>query len=233
MRTEAAESTTIDDVVFGEQVEPKLKLRLKNLLASDKFKKVFAKRIGCLNSLFNVQAHMTVEIKEENIGQRRKREKLSDEKKQIIAKNLDELYRDGVLVFPEDFNIRVKNIIPLMVIGKTDDNGEAIPLAQSARIVTQAHTTVNRCSKTPPMPTDDLNDILRQAAKASKFKYSLKCDISQAFFQLPMAKELWKLFGVYHPFEGVMCYTRCTQGWVASMGYMRQAFLRVFSPLND
>ncbi|CBY06723.1 unnamed protein product [Oikopleura dioica] len=233
LRTEAAKSTTVDDVVFGELVEPKLKSRLKNLLASDKYKKVFAKRIGCLNSSFNVQAHMTVEIKEENIGPRRKSEKLSDEKKQIIAKNLDELYRDGVLVFPEDFDIRVKNIIPLMVVGKTDDNGEAIPLAQSARIVTQAHTTVNRWSKTPPMPTDDLNDILRQAAKASKFKYSLKCDISQAFFQLPMAKELWKWFGVYHPFEGVMCYTRCTQGWVASMGFMRQAFLRVFSPLND
>jgi hypothetical protein len=232
MREEAENTSTVKDVIFGEKVDQHLKKKLLDVMSSKKYQKVFAKTVGCLDESFDVQAHMSVEIKEENVGPRRKSEKISDEKKKIIAQNLDELFRDGVLVFPEEHNVKVKNVIPLMVVGKTDDDGEAIPLAQSARIVTQAHTTVNKWSKTPPMVTDDLNDILRAAAAASTHKFSLKCDISSAFFQLPMAKDLWQWFGVYHPFQGLMCYTRCTQGWVASMGFMRAAFLRVFSTLD-
>ncbi|CBY08351.1 unnamed protein product [Oikopleura dioica] len=233
MRNEAKNSTTVSDIVYGENIAEATRKKLKKVLESKEYEPVFRKAIGCLNKSFDIQATMEVEVKEENIGPRRKSENLSEEKKQIIAKNLDELYRDGVLVFPDEHGVKVKNIIPLMVCGKTDDNGVAIPLSQSARIVTQAHTTVNRWSKTPPMVTDDLNDVLRQAAKASKYDYSLKCDISNAFFQLPMDKSLWSWFGVYHPYQGPMVYTRCTQGWVASMGYMRAAFLRVFSPLSS
>jgi hypothetical protein len=232
MRIEARNTSTVGDITFGEKVEKQTKRRILEVLENVKYKKVFAKSVGCLNKSFNIQATMEVEIKEEKLGPRRRSENLTMEKKQIISKNLDELYRDGVLVFPDEYNVKVKNIIPLMVCGKTDDNGVAIPLSQSARIVTQAHQSVNRWSKTPPMVTDDLNDVLRQAAKASLFKFSFKCDISSAFFQLPMDKSLWPWFGVYHPFQGPMVYTRCTQGWVASMGFMRAAFLRVFSPLD-
>ena len=156
MRKEAEATSTVNDVIFGEKVDDGLKKKLLSIMGDKKYKKVFAKKIGCLNSSFDVQAHMSVEIKEENVGPRRKSEKISDEKKKIIADNLDELFRDGVLVFPGEHGVTVKNVIPLMVVGKTNDDGEAIPLAQSARIVTQAHQSVNKWSKTPPMVTDKL-----------------------------------------------------------------------------
>ncbi|CAG5076906.1 Oidioi.mRNA.OKI2018_I69.PAR.g8583.t1.cds [Oikopleura dioica] len=231
MRQKAENSTTVDDITMGDVGEASAK-RLWSVFKSDEYAVVFKKRIGCLNKNFNINAEMNVEIKEENIGPRRKHEKQSEEKKDVICDHLDELYRDKILVFPDEYGIRPRNIIPLMVVSKKDDDGNAIPLAQSARIVTQAHNTVNKWSKTPPMVTDDLHDILQKAAKASKFKYSMKCDVSNAFFQLPMNQDLWKWFGVYHPRQGVMVYTRCTQGWIASMGFMREAFLRIFSPIE-
>ncbi|CAG5082026.1 Oidioi.mRNA.OKI2018_I69.PAR.g10017.t1.cds [Oikopleura dioica] len=233
MRKEARESSTVDDIVLGEVVKenPKLEERLMTKIRDKKYKKVFSKVTGCLPKEFEISAPM-MRVELSNQVTRQKNEQMSDEKKEIVAKHLDELARDYIVVFPQDHGISVKNIIPIMVVEKRDDQGEAIPLAQSARIVAQAHRSVNLWTKAPPRVTDELKDVLAKAAKASKNKFMMKTDISQAFFQLPTEKALWPYFGVYHPYKGVMCYTRASQGWIASMGMVREAFLRIFEPLK-
>ncbi|CAG5101524.1 Oidioi.mRNA.OKI2018_I69.YSR.g17174.t1.cds [Oikopleura dioica] len=172
MRKEARESSTVDDIVLGEVVKenPKLEVRLMTKIRDKKYKKVFSKVTGCLPKEFQISAPM-MRVELSNQVTRQKNEQMSDEKKEIVAKHLYELARDYIVVFPQDHGISVKNIIPIMVVEKRDDQGEAIPLAQSARIVAQAHRSVNLWTKAPPRVTDELKDVLAKAAKASKNKF--------------------------------------------------------------
>ena len=225
-----ANEYTYDDASFDESFiskHPTLKSEVLNIFKENK--QVFRNVIGKVPDMFAING----EIKGEFTPQRQSQTKRSIEEEEAITKKLDQELADGVLAFPEDHNITVKNFIPLMSVHKKDDEGRILPFSQGLRIVNDCKRRLNKITSFAAMEIDNLKTILSKAATASQHKFKCKFDISNAFYQVPVAKSLWQYFGVHHPKIGQLVYTRLSQGWVSSFGWATNVFLRIFNQFTS
>ena len=116
-----------------------------------------------------------------------------------LHNKFDELEYKGVFRRPEDLGLSVEYINPSFLAKKPSGG---------YRLVT-AFADVGRYSKPQPSLMSDVDSILRTVAQ---WKYIIKSDLTSAFYQIPLAKELMKYVGVATPIKGVCLCTRCAMG---------------------
>ena len=124
----------------------------------------------------------------------------------------------GVFVRPEDVDVAVEYLNPSFLIKKP--NG-------SFRLV-RAFADVGRYSKPQPSLMPDVDSILRQIAS---WKYIIKTDLTQAFYQIPLQRESMKYCGVATPFKGVRVYAKCAMGMPGSETALEELMCRVLGDL--
>ena len=221
---------TIDQIVFDQDFVNKFPhMKTKCLEIFWEFKEVLEDRIGKAPEKFKIRA----KIEGQCTLSRAQNVKRSPEMERAIIEKLDREYADGVLQFPDDHGIIPKNILPIMAIPKKDENGNIKPICNGFRIVADCSRNLNKITSYAAIEIDSLSNTLNKAAKASLSPYKMKFDISNAFFQIPLDKNLWSYFCIMHPIQGLMVYTRACQGWVASFGYVKNAFQEMFSKFHD
>lgn len=95
------------------------------------------------------------------------------------------------------------------------------------RLVT-AFADVGRYSKPQPSLMPDVDSTLRQIAQ---WRYIAITDLTQAFYQIPLAKESMKYCGVVTPFRGVRVYARSAMGMPGSETILEELTCRVLGDL--
>ena len=136
----------------------------------------------------------------------------------LLQTKFDELESQGVFRRPEDLKVVVEYLNPSFLVKKK--NG-------GFRLVT-AFTDVGRYSKPQPSLMPDVDSTL---LKIACWKFIIVSDLSQAFYQIPLAKNSMKYCGVVTPFKGVRVYTRCAMGIPGSETALEELMCRVLGDL--
>ena len=105
-----------------------------------------------------------------------------------LQQKFDKLEQAGVFVKPEDAHIAVEYVNPSFLIAKPHGGH---------RLVT-AFSDVRRYSKPQPSLMPDIDSTLRHIAQ---WKYICTSDLSNAFYQIPLAHASMKYCGVVTPFK--------------------------------
>ena len=124
----------------------------------------------------------------------------------------------GVFRRPEDIGVAVEYLNPSFLVRKS--NG-------GPRLIT-AFTEVGRYSKPQPSLMPDVDSTLRSIAC---WKYTVVSDLTNAFYQIPLATTSRKYCGVVIPFRGVRVYTRCAMGMPGSETVLEELMCRVLGDL--
>ena len=135
-----------------------------------------------------------------------------------LQQKFDELEAQGVFRRPEDVNVTAEYLNPSFLVKKP--NG-------GFRLVT-AFSDVGRYSKPQPSLMPDVDSTLGTIAQ---WKYIIKTDLTNAFFQIPLAKQSMKFCGIATPFRGVRVYTRCAMGMPGSETALEELMCRVLGDL--
>ena len=116
-------------------------------------------------------------------------------------------------------------------IKKKDDNGNIVNILSNARIVVDC-VPVNKRTKFVGMQTDNLPNALTFAVKASKHGYNMKCDVSNAFYIIPIDQSLWPYFCINIPILGLYFFTRVVQGWAPAAQICQDTMTRLFFQIH-
>jgi hypothetical protein len=138
----------------------------------------------------------------------------NQEKLVTLQKKFDELEALGILAKPEEVNVSVEYLNLSFLVNKP--NG-------GTRLVT-AFGEVGYYSKPQPSLMPDVESTLRSIAG---WKYLIKSDLQQSFYQIPLAHSSMKYCGVATPFKGVRVYTRCAMGMPGSETALEEVMSRV------
>ena len=129
------------------------------------------------------------------------RYKSSDQ--QVLQDKFDELERLGVFVRPEDVGVTIEHVSPSFLVKKPSGGH---------RLVT-AFTAVGEFCKILPSNMPTVEDTLRAI---SPWKYIIKTDLRDSFYQIPLERSSMKWCGTQTPFRGLRCYTVSVQGMPGS-----------------
>ena len=135
-----------------------------------------------------------------------------------VQNKLDELEKLGVFKRPEDINVAVEYLNPSFLVKKSN---------VGYRLVT-AFADVGRYSKPQPSLMPDVDSILRQIAQ---WRHIITTDLTSAFYQIPVARESMKYYGVATPFRGVQVYARSAMGMPGSETAWEELMCRVLGDL--
>nr|XP_022310274.1 uncharacterized protein LOC111115730 isoform X2 [Crassostrea virginica] len=135
-----------------------------------------------------------------------------------LQDKFDELEACGVFAKPEIAKVNVEYVNPSFLVKKPSGG---------FRLVT-AFADVGRYSKPQPSLMPDVDSTLRQIAQ---WKYIAITDLTQAFYQIPLAKESMKYCGVVTPFRGVRVYARSAMGMPGSETILEELTCRVLGDL--
>ena len=115
----------------------------------------------------------------------------------------DELEQAKVFRRPEDLGITVEYLNPSFLVKKPSGGYHLVT----------AFADVARYSKPQPSLMPDVNSTLRTIAP---WRYLIKTDLTQAFYQIPLSQSSLKYCGVAKPFRGIRVYTRprLFKGWI-------------------
>ena len=130
----------------------------------------------------------------------------------------DELEQVNVFRRPEDLGITVEYLNPLFLVKKPSGGH---------RLVT-AFADVARYSKPQPSLMPDVNTTLRTI---TPWRYLIKTDLTQAFYQIPLSQSSLKYCGVATPFRGIRVYTRSAMGMPGSETALEEMMCRVLGDL--
>ena len=136
----------------------------------------------------------------------------------LLQTKFDELEAQGVFRRPEDLKVVVEYLNPSFLVKKRNCG---------FRLVT-ASTDVGRYSKSQPSIMPDVDSTL---LKIACWKYTIVSDLSQAFYQILLAKNSMKYCGVVIPFKGVRVYTPCAMGIPGSETALEELRCRVLGDL--
>ena len=130
----------------------------------------------------------------------------------------DELEDLGVLQKPEIAKTVAEYLNPSFLIKKPSGG---------YRLVT-AFTEIGRHSKPQPSLMPNVDSTLRQIGQ---WKYIIKTDLTNAFYQIPLSNQSYKYCGIVTPFKGVRVYTRCAMGMPGSETALEELMCRVIGHL--
>ena len=179
---------------------------------------VFSDSIGCYNGASGPFTHII------NMGpslppQRRGRVPLYNRSNlELLQDKFDELLNEGVFSKPEDLGMSVEYVNPSFLVKKSSGGH---------RLVT-AFNEIGIYAKPQPSVMPNVDETLRQIAQ---WKYIIKADLSQAYYQIPISKNSLKYVGVVTPFRGVLVYRRAVMGLPGSESSLECLLSRILGDL--
>ena len=133
----------------------------------------------------------------------------------LLQEKADMLEELGVLVAPEVAGVDVKFASPSFLRQKP--NGDH-------RFVT-SFTELGQYLRTLPVATTSSDKIIRELAK---WKYVIKTDLTQSFFQIPISKQSMPYLATVTPYKGLRVYTTIVMGMPGSSEILQELMCRIF-----
>ena len=134
---------------------------------------------------------------------------------QLLQHKADELDDLGVLIPPEVANVDVKFASPSFLRRKP--NGDY-------RFVT-SFTELGQYTQTLPVAVTPCDKVIRELAK---WKFVVKTDLTQSFFQIPISKSSMPYLATVTPFKGLRVYTTLVMGMPGSSEILQELMSRIF-----
>ena len=145
-----------------------------------------------------------------------------DDGLQELQGYFDDLQARGILSKPEDVGVTVENIHPSFLVNKP------APSTQK-RLVTDFKSIKDYCRPTPALlPT--VTTVLR---RISSYRYLIKADFTQSYWQLILKKESRKYCGVHTPFKGILVYNVGAMGLPGVESALEELTCIVFGDLVE
>ena len=183
-----------------------------------KFSQVFSPSLGCYNGKSGKFQHI-INMSASLPPQRKGRVPMYNRTNlELLQTKIDELYKQGVFARPEEINITAEYVSPSFLVAKSSGGH---------RLVT-AFTELGQYTKPQPALMPKIDDIIKHIAQ---FKYIIKSDLKQAYFQIPLDKSSMKYVGICTPFRGVYVYTRAVMGLPGSESALEQLMSKVLGDL--
>ena len=186
--------------------------------SNEEFSEVFSPSIGCYNGQsgrFFHKINMSDSLPKQRRGRIPMYSRNNLEQLQI---KFDELLAQGVFTKPEECSVTAEYVSPSFLISKQSGGH---------RLVT-AFVELGQYAKPQPSVMPKVDDILRHLAT---YKYLIKADLSQAYYQIPLDKSSYKYVGVCTPFKGVYIYTRAVMGLPGSESALEQLLCKILGDL--
>ena len=133
----------------------------------------------------------------------------------------DDLERQHVMINPEEADVVAEYINMSFLVAKPPD-------FETFRLVT-AFREIGEYSKPQPSVMPNVEDTLR---RIGKWKYIIKTDVKQAYFQIPLSKDSMRFAGTATPFKGVRIYARAAMGCPGSETALEELMNRIDLYLN-
>ena len=134
---------------------------------------------------------------------------------QLLQQHADELEDLGVLVTPESAGIDVKFASPSFLRKKPSG---------AYRFVT-SFTELGQYLRTLPVAATPCDKVIRELAK---WKFVVKTDLTQSFFQIPISKSSMPYLATVTPFKGLRVYTTPVMGMPGSSEILQELMSRIF-----
>ena len=130
----------------------------------------------------------------------------------------DELVAKGVFARPQELGVKVEYISPSFLVKKPSGG---------SRLVTD-FTSLAPYIKVMPSLLPDVNSTL---LKIGSWKYIIKSDLTEAYFQVPLSKASRKYCGVVSPYKGTFVYTTGCMGLPGTEVALEELTCRVLGDL--
>ena len=130
----------------------------------------------------------------------------------------DELVEKGIFARPQDLGVQVEYVSPSFLVRKASGG---------SRLVTD-FTSLAPFIKVMPSMLPDVNSTL---LKIGSWKYIIKTDLTEAYFQIPLSKSSQKYCGVVSPYKGTYVYTTGCMGLPGTEVALEELTCRVFGDL--
>ena len=144
----------------------------------------------------------------------------SNDKLHELQAKCDELERLQVLRKPEDLGITPEYLNPSFLVKKPSGG---------FRLVT-SFGEIAQYSKPQPALMPDINATLQSIGQ---WKYIIQTDLTQAFYQIPLAKDSIKYCGISTPFRGTRVYARSAMCMPGSETALEELMSRVLGELIE
>ena len=131
---------------------------------------------------------------------------------------IDELVQKGIFARPQDLGVKLEYISPSFLVKKPSGG---------YRLVTD-FTSLAPYIKVMPSMLPDINSTL---LKIGSWKYLIKSDLTEAYFQIPLTKSSQKYCGIVSPFKGTFVYTTGCMGLPGTEVALEELTCRVFGDL--
>ena len=137
---------------------------------------------------------------------------------ELLQAKFDMLLSQGVFAKPEDISVNVEYVSPSFLIKKKDGGH---------RLVTAFHE-LGEHARPQPSVMPNVDNTLRHIAQ---WKFIIKSDLSQAYYQIPLSKDSLKYVGVVTPFRGTLVYKRAVMGLPGSEASLECLLSRILGDL--
>ena len=217
---------TIDPV--GEHEHPVAAAGIRKLVNSEKYKRIFAKDIGCAGDEFAVGGVVQGKMSRVRPGAT----KFTGETKDAVIKQLTRLKAHGVIAPCREYGVEPENIMRLMAVQKKDEDGNIVAPLNGLRLVLAANET-NAHTKYAGLETDNLDECLTFAAEMTKSGLNFKGDLSDCYHLFKLKKEMWPYFCLQVPDDETHFYMRVIQGWNKSGQCVTDRLSTIFWPISE
>ena len=136
-----------------------------------------------------------------------------------LQDKFDELESQGVFVRPEDVGVNVEHVSTSFLIRKPNSTG--------TRLVT-AFTSIGEYCKVLPTSLPTVDETIRTIAS---WKYIIKTDLRDSFYQIPLEHSSMKWCATQTPFRGLRCYAVSAQGMPGSSETLEEVMCAVLGNL--
>ena len=138
----------------------------------------------------------------------------------ILQQKFDELERQNILVKPEEVGVTAEYMNMSFLVAK--------PQAENSFRLVTAFREIGEYSKPQPSVMPSVEDTLRVIGR---WKYLIKTDLKQAYYQIPLSRESMRYAGTATPFKGVRIYARGAMGCPGSETALEELMNRVIGHL--
>ena len=222
LNTNTSGDCTIDDSIRRD--DPALYGAIKDLIKE--YKDLFTGEIGVLDKKYTVKAEITGKFSSQRPGH----QSFQGTTLVAVMKQFARLLAHGVVKKVEDVGVIPKNHMQIIPVSKKDDDGNVVEAISATRIVINAQST-NAHTIYSGEYSDNLENSIQFAARASLLGLNMKADISDAYFAIDMHSSMWPYFCVTVPYIGTVCFVKLPQGWAPSAQKCIDTMNRIFFPL--
>ena len=211
----------------GEAEHPVAAKGIRELVNDPKYKRIFAKDIGCVGEKFAVGGTMSGNFSKARVGATQ----FKGETKDAVMKQCLRLIAHKVIVPCSEFGIEPKNIMRMMAVQKKDEDGNIVAPLNGLRLVLAANET-NAHTNYAGLQTDNIDECLNFAAKMTRSGLNFKGDLSDCYHLFPLKRELWPYFCLQVPDNETHAYIKLVQGWNRSAQVVQEGLAKMFWPIS-